>query len=316
MCIDNASRFIRFPIVWTRLLIATAILAFGASAHAGEKITYHHFDALGSPVAATNEQGNVIWRETYQPYGERIQKSPAAAGNTRWHTGHVLDPETGLQYAGARYYDPVLGRFMGIDPQGYSPENLHSFNRYAYGNNNPYKYVDPDGASPLSIPDWYDFSTDVGSLLVNEIIYGSAKILGNEGTAQIALEAMSAGVGDAAASTAGMVNPVPGTGRVIKGVQALKSSGVVTASKAGSAGGPGTGKVFSEKTKDAARTGECVLCEKPTTRTPGPDQSNIDHAIPKSRGGNNTLNNAQETCRTCNLKKGTKTTNEYLRSRK
>ena len=49
----------------------------------------------------------------------------------------------------ARYYDPVIGRFYSNDPvdaatflrQG----NIQGFNRYAYANNNPYKYVDPDG---------------------------------------------------------------------------------------------------------------------------------------------------------------------------
>jgi uncharacterized protein RhaS with RHS repeats len=34
---------------------------------AAEKITYYHFDATGSPVAATDEQGRVIWRERYEP---------------------------------------------------------------------------------------------------------------------------------------------------------------------------------------------------------------------------------------------------------
>jgi len=43
----------------------------------------------------------------------------------------------------ARYYDPVIGRFYGFDSVGFS--NVHNFNRYAYGNNNPYKFVDPDG---------------------------------------------------------------------------------------------------------------------------------------------------------------------------
>ena len=34
---------------------------------------------------------------------------------------------------------------MGIDPQDYKEGELHTYNRYAYGANNPYKYVDPDG---------------------------------------------------------------------------------------------------------------------------------------------------------------------------
>ena len=56
-----------------------------------------------------------------------------------------------LSYFGARYYDPSIGRFMGVDPEGFNPNSVHSFNRYAYGNNNPYKYVDPDGRNPLLI---------------------------------------------------------------------------------------------------------------------------------------------------------------------
>jgi uncharacterized protein RhaS with RHS repeats len=49
-------------------------------------------------------------------------------------------------YMQARYYDPVIGRFYSNDPVGWSPENpVMSFNRYLYVNNNPYKYVDPDG---------------------------------------------------------------------------------------------------------------------------------------------------------------------------
>lgn len=86
--------------------------------------------------------------------------------------------------------------------------------------------------------------------------------------------------------------------------------------KPGSSGGPGAGKPFPDSTKDAAEAqagGKCVFCGKKTTRTPGPKQRHTDHAIPKSRNGNNTLPNAQNTCRTCNLKKRAKTTKEFLR---
>jgi hypothetical protein len=43
----------------------------------------------------------------------------------------------------ARYYDPVIGRFYSNDPISF--RGIHSFNRYAYANNNPYKYIDPTG---------------------------------------------------------------------------------------------------------------------------------------------------------------------------
>lgn len=97
-----------------------------------------------------------------------------------------------------------------------------------------------------------------------------------------------------------------------------KAADDVPTPKVGSEGGPGAGKQFSQKTKDAARAESndtCVFCGTETNRTPGATQSNIDHAIPKSRGGNNTLDNAQNTCRTCNQQKGTKTTEEFEKTR-
>ena len=44
-----------------------------------------------------------------------------------------------------RVYDPVLGRFMSADPNIQAPNNLQSYNRYAYVFNNPLSYTDPSG---------------------------------------------------------------------------------------------------------------------------------------------------------------------------
>ncbi|MCL1114298.1 RHS repeat-associated core domain-containing protein [Shewanella basaltis] len=69
-------------------------------------------------------------------------------------TGHVKD-DSGLTYMQARYYDPVIGRFYSNDPDGtmdhLSIGNIQGFNRYAYGNNNPYRYIDPTGMAPEDI---------------------------------------------------------------------------------------------------------------------------------------------------------------------
>lgn len=112
---------------------------------ATETITYYHFNVQGSTVAATNESGQVIWREAYKPFGERIIKTNSR--NNQWYTGHSEDPTTSLIYMGDRWYDPVLGRFLGADPAPVKSNDYRTFNRYAYANNSPYVYIDPDGRS-------------------------------------------------------------------------------------------------------------------------------------------------------------------------
>ncbi len=127
------------------------LLLLTASVSAAEQITYYHVDALGSTVAATDESGALLWKEAYRPYGERIRKDDGDT-NELWYTGKLHEEAMGLSYFGARWYDPTIGRFMAIDPVGVDEGNIHSFNRYAYANNNPYKFVDPDGQLPILVP--------------------------------------------------------------------------------------------------------------------------------------------------------------------
>lgn len=44
-----------------------------------------------------------------------------------------------------RYYDPIAGTFLSVDPVTTDMQTGRSFYRYLYGNNNPYKFKDPDG---------------------------------------------------------------------------------------------------------------------------------------------------------------------------
>lgn len=130
------------------MVVAVMVVVLSASA---QTVTYFHNDMAGTPMVATDARGNVVWKESYQPYGERLYRQAAGANNQIWFAGKPQDVNTGLTYMGARYYDPVVGRFMGVDPLGFDPNNMHSFNRYAYANNNPVKFVDPDGRSPALI---------------------------------------------------------------------------------------------------------------------------------------------------------------------
>jgi RHS repeat-associated protein len=122
---------------------------------------YVHTDALGSPVAHTNAAGAENNRTRFEPYGLTAAGTQpgvamggfATTGSALGFTGHVSDPETELVYMQQRYYDPMAGRFLSIDPVVTDANTGGSFNRYVYANNSPYKYIDPDGRSPDNAAD-------------------------------------------------------------------------------------------------------------------------------------------------------------------
>jgi RHS repeat-associated protein len=117
--------------------------------------TFLHPNVTGSPIMATDANGDPAWFENYSAFGERLKNEPNAnngtASNQNWFIGKPVDTVTGLVYFGGRWYDPQVARFLGFDPAGVDEANPHSFNRYAYGNNNPYKYLDPDGRQVVQV---------------------------------------------------------------------------------------------------------------------------------------------------------------------
>ena len=70
--------------------------------------------------------------------------------------GKELDAETGLYYYGARYYDPKISLWLGVDPL---MEKYPGWNPYNYTLNNPLRYIDPTGESTTN-PDEYIFRQD------------------------------------------------------------------------------------------------------------------------------------------------------------
>lgn len=112
-----------------------------------EVVEYYHHDALGSVRAVTNAAGQVVSRHDYLPFGEEWQ-APLTGTPLVKFTGKERDRETGLDYFGARYYRPGIGRFTTVDPLMGSELALvdpQRWNRYSYVGNRPTTLVDPDG---------------------------------------------------------------------------------------------------------------------------------------------------------------------------
>jgi RHS repeat-associated protein len=127
-------------------------------------VKYQHTDALGSPVAVSNEAGQVIERNDYEPYGAIIGK-PNFSGIG--YTGHVMDGVTGLTYMQQRYYDQSIGRFLSVDPVMANSNNGRMFNRYWYADGNPYKFRDPDGRAVETVWDVANLAIGGASLAKN-----------------------------------------------------------------------------------------------------------------------------------------------------
>jgi RHS repeat-associated protein len=103
----------------------------------GRVRAYHHADGLGSIVALTSAGGTVTERHVYTPFGV----ADSTAGSPYQFAGRRLDAETGLYYQRARYYAPMLGRFLQMDPIG----TAGGLNLYAYVGNSPLNFTDPSG---------------------------------------------------------------------------------------------------------------------------------------------------------------------------
>jgi RHS repeat-associated protein len=88
----------------------------------------------------------------YGPYGKPLTSngSVIACGPNgplnggKGYLNERFDPETGLQYLNARYYDPLLGRFITPDWWDVIEQGV-DFNRYAYAGNDPVNMSDPNG---------------------------------------------------------------------------------------------------------------------------------------------------------------------------
>jgi RHS repeat-associated protein len=270
-----------------RLVSVVLAMMFADGLARADVITYYHNDLLGSPRVATNASGQVVWTESYTPHGQRL--NGPLVSNKIWYTSRHQDDDTGLVYIGARFYDPVVGRFMSVDPRRFDPSQIQSFNRYSYAANNPYKYIDPDGR-------WVQ-------LAARAVYFGSYEAATAAGAATLG---SLVGIGLHQWMHAEAAEP---SANGEKGGDSSKAldDGKVSDGRDKRLFDKDQAERARNRSRDQDGDPTCEYCGVKTTNEPGrPNSSQIDHIDAWSKGGKTTEENAANSCRTCNASKGSK----------
>jgi RHS repeat-associated protein len=134
-------------------------------------------DTLGSVVSSFNNLPNgaatVLGDQVYGPYGNR-RVQQGTISTSKGFTGQFTDFVAGLDYYGARYYDPVVGVFVSADTvQG----NAQGMNPYGYVGGNPETQTDPTGQRYLA-PDGSTSWTNPNGAIMMSTPAGETSVIG------------------------------------------------------------------------------------------------------------------------------------------
>lgn len=112
------------------------------SQSAGGGASYYQFDALGNTAGLLGAAGVVQNRYSYQPFGQTMTRSETTPNHFEFVGQWGVTAEGfGASMMGARFYDPIAGRFIQRDPSGIGG----GINPYTYVRNNPTRNTDASG---------------------------------------------------------------------------------------------------------------------------------------------------------------------------
>jgi RHS repeat-associated protein len=106
--------------------------------------SFYGYDGGGNVRQLTNSAGAVTDTYEYDAFGNDVYHTGTTPNNYLYR-GEQYDPDLGLYYLRARYYNPATGRFLSRDPEdgkAIDPKTLH---KYLYAGGDPVNSVDPTG---------------------------------------------------------------------------------------------------------------------------------------------------------------------------
>jgi RHS repeat-associated protein len=119
------------------------------SVRTGGTMYYHQQDASGNVTGLIRSDNTLAVTYRYDPFG-RVVDSTGTLSQHLQYKGRELDPQTGLVYMRARWYDPPLGRFISEDPIGLAG----GMNSFVYAENDPVNLSDPSGLASDCMSWW------------------------------------------------------------------------------------------------------------------------------------------------------------------
>lgn len=162
-----------------------------------DSVRYHVLDEAGNVIGVTNGTA-VSQTTTYDDWG--VATTTGSADNRLLFKGLLWEPDAGLYYMRARWYDPTTGRFPSEDPVGL----VGGINQYTFAHNDPTNLSDPSGRCLICVGALIGAVTGVVLHGVRNVRHGKPFFRG-AGRAALTGAAVGAGVGAVATLAPGLL---------------------------------------------------------------------------------------------------------------